>query len=407
MQTDERVARNRNGEAMIRLENLSKRFPGQKENAVEDLTMEIPEGEIVILVGPSGCGKTTTLRLINRLIEPSSGRIFLEGQEVTRVNPDKLRRRMGYVIQQIGLFPHMTIADNIATVPKMLRWDRKRIANRVHELLDMVGMDPDLYAKRYPKELSGGQRQRVGVARAMAVDPPVILMDEPFSAIDPITRSRLQNEFLQLQTQIRKTIVFVTHDIDEAIKMGDRIAILDVGSTIAQYDAPETVLAAPANEFVEDFIGAGASLKRLNLTRLADVDLLDWPVASLSADRASIRETLLRSDKGSVLLLDEERRPRRWVSAIDLERTATPLEEAGIEATPALDEQTTLYDALNEMISLFHGAAAVVDEDGAHRGVIDIETIASLMWPESACRSASSFSSLDSMESSSLLCTQR
>ena len=365
-----------NGEAMISLQNLSKRFPGQKQNAVDELTMDIPEGEIVILVGPSGCGKTTTLRLINRLIEPTSGRIILEGEDVTRVNPDKLRRRMGYVIQQIGLFPHRTIEDNIATVPRLLGWKRKRITERANELLEMVGMDPSVYGKRYPKELSGGQKQRVGVARAMAADPPVILMDEPFSAIDPITRTRLQNEFLQLQTEIRKTIVFVTHDIDEAIKMGDRIAILDVGSTIAQYDAPETILAAPASGFVEDFIGAGASLKRLNLTRLSDVKLMDWPVSSLAESRDSIRESLLRSDKGSVLLLDAERRPARWVNAMDLDRTDTPLEDAGLPADPALEQEATLYDALNEMLSTFQGASPVVDSEGVYLGVIDIDTIA-------------------------------
>jgi len=368
-----------NGDAMIRLEHLTKRFPGQRENAVDDLSLEIHDGEIVILVGPSGCGKTTTLRLINRLIEPTSGRIYLEGEDVTSVNPDRLRRRMGYVIQAIGLFPHLTIADNIATVPKMLRWDRKRISNRVHELIEMVGMDPTVYAKRYPKELSGGQRQRIGVARAMAADPPVILMDEPFSAIDPINRGRLQNEFLQLQTTIRKTIVFVTHDIDEAIKMGDRIAILDQGSTIAQYDDPETILTAPASQFVEDFIGAGASLKRLNLTRVGDVELIEWPVAAVSTDRTAIRDALLRSEKGSVLLLDGERRPVRWVNAMDLEHTDTPVPELGLAATPAIEEQATLFDALNEMLNSLQGAAAVVDSEGVYRGVIDIELIASVI----------------------------
>jgi len=362
-------------EAMIELKDLTKRFPGQKQNAIDGLTLEIPTGEIVIFVGPSGSGKTTTLRMINRLIEPTSGRIILEGDDVTSVNPDKLRRRMGYVIQQVGLFPHLTIAENIATVPKLLRWKRDRINTRVEELLDMVGMEPATYAKRYPKELSGGQRQRVGVARAMAADPPVILMDEPFSAIDPITRGRLQNEFLQLQTQIRKTIVFVTHDIDEAIKMGDRIAILDERSHIAQFDTPETILSAPANAFVEDFIGSGASLKRLNLTRVTDVPLVDWPTANVSADRESIRERLLRSDKGSVLLLDDEHRPVRWVNAGDLDRGDEPLLETGLSATPAIEQQATLFDSLNEMLNSLQGAAAVVDQDGAYKGVIDIETI--------------------------------
>ena len=274
--------------AKIRLEELTKRFPGQREPAVDSLSMDIPEGEIVILVGPSGCGKTTTMKLINRLIEPSSGNIYLDGENVTKVNPDRLRRRIGYVIQQIGLFPHMTIHDNIATVPKLLGWSRSRIAERVDELLTTVGMDPGLYRHRYPKELSGGQRQRVGVARAMSADPDVMLMDEPFGAIDPITRERLQNEFLRIQSEIKKTIIFVTHDIEEAIKMGDRIAILRDQSHIAQYDTPERILMNPADDFVKDFIGRGASLKRLGLSHVGSIQLLDWPVVQESASRWAI-----------------------------------------------------------------------------------------------------------------------
>ncbi|HLU42534.1 MAG TPA: ATP-binding cassette domain-containing protein, partial [Microthrixaceae bacterium] len=212
--------------ARIELESLTKRYPGQAEPAVDDISLVIPAGEIVVLVGPSGSGKTTLLKMINRIIEPNSGRIYLDGEDVTRTNADQLRRRIGYVIQQIGLFPHMTVAQNVATVPRLLRWDRRRIEERVDELLTLVGLDPGEYRSRYPKELSGGQRQRVGVARAMSGDPPVMLMDEPFGAIDPITRDRLQNEFLRIQADMRKTVVFVTHDIDEAIKMGDRIAIL-------------------------------------------------------------------------------------------------------------------------------------------------------------------------------------
>jgi len=362
-------------EPLIRLERLSKRFPGQKRNAVDELTMDIPRGEIVVLVGPSGSGKTTTLRMINRLIEPTSGRLVFEGEDVTKVDPDKLRRRMGYVIQQVGLFPHMTIAENIATVPRLLGWDKARRRARADELLDLVGMEPATFAKRYPKELSGGQRQRVGVARALAADPPVILMDEPFSAIDPITRTRLQNEFLQLQSEIQKTIVFVTHDIDEAIKMGDRIAIFDENSQIAQYDEPATILAAPANRFVEDFIGAGASLKRLNLARVSDVELVSWPTARMADAHEQLRETVLRSQRGTVLLLDADGRPQRWISAVDLEREDVPLEEAGVPATPPINSEDTLYDALNEMLTSFQGAAAVVDADGIYRGVIDIEKI--------------------------------
>ncbi len=316
-------------EPMIRLQGLTKVFPGQARPAVDSLDMDIPAGEIVILVGPSGCGKTTTMRLINRLIEPTSGRIILEGEDVTSVNPDKLRRRIGYVIQQVGLFPHQTISDNIATVPKMLGWDRKRIRSRVDELLAMVGLDPSTYRDRYPKHLSGGQRQRAGVARALSADPPVMLMDEPFGAIDPITRDRLQNEFLRLQETIRKTIVFVTHDIDEAIKMGDRIAILREGSQIAQYDTPERILSAPADEFVGDFVGAGASLKRLNLTRVRDIELSDWPIARIDSTRDEILSALRASDKGAVLLLDEARRPVRWVAGASSSAMTVPSRKSG------------------------------------------------------------------------------
>jgi ABC-type proline/glycine betaine transport system ATPase subunit len=248
---------------MISLEKLTKRYPGQAEPAVRELDLQVPEGEIVVLVGPSGCGKTTTMKMINRIIEPSGGVIRLEGEDVTHSSPDELRRRIGYVIQQIGLFPHMTIAENVATVPKLLKWDGNKVKARVDEMLELVGMDPSVYRGRYPKELSGGQRQRIGVARALAADPPVMLMDEPFGAVDPIAREKLQNEFLRLQEDIGKTIVFVTHDIDEAIKMGDRIAVLREQSVIAQFDTPERILSDPADDFVAEFIGAGASLKRL------------------------------------------------------------------------------------------------------------------------------------------------
>jgi osmoprotectant transport system ATP-binding protein len=360
-------------ETMIRLENLTKVFPGQTEPAVDDLSLEIPEGEIVVFVGPSGCGKTTTMKMINRIIEPTSGRIFLQGDDVTKVNGDKLRRRIGYVIQQIGLFPHMTIAENIATVPKMLGWDKKRISDRVDELLETVGMDVS-YRERYPKELSGGQRQRIGVARAMAADPPVLLMDEPFGAIDPITRERLQNEFLRLQAEIKKTIVFVTHDIDEAIKMGDRIAILRTQSRIAQYDTPERILTDPADEFVEDFIGAGASIKRLSLSRVQDIKTADWPVALLSEGRDAVRELLRKSGKEYVLLLDDRRRPRRWVSADDLE-AGGDLDEAGWPAVAIVEEGASLYSVLDTMITSYKGSAIVVDGEGRYEGVVDFDTV--------------------------------
>ena len=359
---------------MIRLENLSKVFPAQDEPAVDDLSMDIYEGEIVVLVGPSGCGKTTTMKMINRLIEPSSGRIFLQGEDVTNVNSDKLRRRIGYVIQQSGLFPHMTIADNIATVPKMLGWDKKRISDRTDELLETVGIDLS-YRDRYPKELSGGQRQRIGVARAMAADPSVLLMDEPFGAIDPITRDRLQDEFLRLQQEIRKTIVFVTHDIDEAIKMGDRIAILKQQSKIAQYDTPEKILTDPADDFVADFIGSGASIKRLSLSTVEDIEPADWPVASLADGYEHVQEKMRSSNKGYVLLLDDQDRPSRWVGAEDIENDGTSLEEAGRPAVAIVEASSSLYNTLDTMITSYKGSAIVVDGEGRYQGVVDFDTV--------------------------------
>src|SRR4028118_769612 len=332
-------------EIMVGVENLPKSFPGQEQPAVENLSLEIPKGEIVVFVGPSGCGKTTTMKMINRIIEPSSGRIFLQDEDVTGVNADKLRRRIGYVIQQIGLFPHMTIAENIATVPKMLGWDKKRISERVDELLETVSMDTS-YRSRYPKELSGGQRQRIGVARAMAAEPPGLPMDEPFGAIDPITRDRLQNEFLRLQQEIRKTIVFVTHDIDEAIKMGDRIAILKTQSKIAQYDTPEKILTDPADEFVQNFIGSGPSIKRLSLSRVSEIETADWPVAMLSEGREAARELMRSSEKDYVLLLDDRRRPRRWVSGDALAVGGDP-DEAGWPAVAIVEEGVSLYSVLD------------------------------------------------------------
>ncbi|HWV86365.1 MAG TPA: ABC transporter ATP-binding protein [Capillimicrobium sp.] len=358
---------------MIRLEHLEKRFPGQARPAVEDLTLDIARGEIVVLVGPSGCGKSTTLRLINRLIEPTGGRIEIDGRDVTHADPDELRRHIGYVIQQIGLFPHMTVAENVATVPEMLGWDRSRIRARVDELLTTVGMPPDEYRDRYPKELSGGQSQRVGVARAMAADPPVLLMDEPFGAIDPITRVRLQDEFLRLQAQMAKTVVFVTHDIDEAIKMGDRIVLLREGAHIAQYDTPERLLTAPADQFVADFIGAGPLVRGLTLARIADAELVTWPVVDATADRDRALAALREGGRDALVVLDGGR-PARWVGADDL-RNGRPLSEAGAPIRRVLTPDVTLHDALDELIGSGTGAAAVVDEHGAYQGVVELRTL--------------------------------
>jgi osmoprotectant transport system ATP-binding protein len=266
--------------AEIVFDRVTKVYSGSDRPAVDDLTITIPAGEICVLIGPSGGGKTTAMKLVNRLISLTSGDITIDGQSINSLEPVQLRRGIGYVIQQIGLFPHMTIEANVATVPRLVGWDKGRTRERSHELLELVGLDPGEYARRYPSQLSGGQRQRVGLARAMAADPPLMLMDEPFGAIDPITRERLQNDFLRLHREVRKTVIFVTHDIDEAIRMGDRICILRQGGRLAQFDTPQAILANPADEFVADFVGADRGLKRLGLMTLADVPLLSEPTAN-------------------------------------------------------------------------------------------------------------------------------
>jgi osmoprotectant transport system ATP-binding protein len=284
------------GAAELELRHVSKRYPGQSEPAIPDLSLTVPAGDICVLVGPSGSGKTTAMRLINRMIPLTSGDILLGGQSVLKKDVTELRREIGYVIQQIGLFPHMSIADNIAVVPRLLGWPKERVSTRVNELLELIGLDPKQIGSRFPGQLSGGQQQRVGVARALAADPPLLLMDEPFGAIDPINRARLQDEFLALQQRVRKTVVFVTHDIDEAIKMGDHIAILREGGALAQYDTPAEILARPADDFVASFVGADRALKALGLTTLGEIELLPTrnghtPAATLSL-RTSLRDAL-------------------------------------------------------------------------------------------------------------------
>jgi osmoprotectant transport system ATP-binding protein len=260
-------------EPRIRLEGVSKRYD-DGTTAVDDLSLDVQPGELAVLVGPSGCGKTTTMKMVNRLIEPTSGRVLLDGEDVALTSPVQLRRRVGYVIQQVGLFPHQTVRDNVATVPVLLGWDRTRTRKRVEELLDLVGLEPSRYGGRYPSQLSGGQRQRVGVARALAADPLVLLMDEPFSAVDPIAREHLQTEFLRVQRELGTTVVFVTHDIDEAVRLGDRIAVLREGGHLEQYDTPANVLGSPSTEFVADFVGADRAVKRLSVTSI-DLDGLE------------------------------------------------------------------------------------------------------------------------------------
>ncbi|MEH1055817.1 ATP-binding cassette domain-containing protein [Micromonospora sp. CPCC 206171] len=262
--------------ASITLDGIRKRYPDGTE-AVRELSLEVKAGELVVLIGPSGCGKSTVLRMVNRLIEPTGGRILLGDEDITRVDPVKLRRRIGYVIQNVGLFPHQTVHTNVGTVPRLLGWPTERIRRRADELLELVGLDPAQFGRRYPHELSGGQRQRVGVARALAADPVVLLMDEPFSAVDPIVRTRLQEEFLRLQAEVRKTIVLVTHDLDEAVRLGDRIAVLSQGGRLEQYDTPAALLGAPASPFVREFVGADRGIRRLAVTPLTRDTLAPLP----------------------------------------------------------------------------------------------------------------------------------
>jgi osmoprotectant transport system ATP-binding protein len=348
-------------DAMIRLEHVSKTFPGSPFPAVDDLSFVVPEGEIVVLVGPSGCGKTTTLKMINRIIEPTSGEIWVAGTNATETEPHLLRRQIGYVIQQTGLFPHRTIAHNIGTVPRLLGWDRLRIDQRVAELVELVGLEPDM-ADRYPAELSGGQQQRVGVARALAADPPVLLMDEPFGAVDPIVRARLQVELLGLQARVRKTIVFVTHDIDEAVQLGDQVAILNVGGVLEQIGPPEDILREPANEFVAEFLGTDRGLKRLSLIPIHTVDLDPGPVV---APGTPIDEARLVAARYEV----------DWIGIAAGSRLFgwLPLEELnGMQETPQhdlrpfqtrLSTSATLKEALDAIVSSRAKAAAVVDGD--------------------------------------------
>jgi osmoprotectant transport system ATP-binding protein len=316
--------------APIRLESVRKVYPGGA-TAVVDLTLDVPAGEITVLVGPSGCGKSTILRMVNRLVEPTAGRIILGGEDVTHVDPVGLRRRIGYVIQHVGLLPHQTVQDNVATVPRLLGWPRNRITERVRELLELIGLEPDRYANRYPHELSGGQQQRIGVARALAADPVVLLMDEPFSAVDPIVRARLQDEFLRLQGTVGKTILFVTHDVDEAVRLGDRIAVLSDGGHLEQYDTPGALLARPANDFVASFLGADRGLRRLGVTSLPE--------------------------------------------------KLSPVPPAGVERGPTVDEDATLRDALAALLDGGTGWVAVRSADGTVRGVLtlaDIESAAAV-----------------------------
>jgi osmoprotectant transport system ATP-binding protein len=365
------------GASAVRYEHATKRYRGATSAAVEDLTLEVPAGEICVLVGPSGCGKTTAMRMVNRTVEITDGDVYVGEESVRARDPARLRREIGYVIQQIGLFPHRTIAQNISTVPSLLGWDRQRTAARVAELLELIGLDPEL-GDRYPAQLSGGQQQRVGVARALAADPLVMLMDEPFGAIDPINRERLQNEFLRLQAEIRKTVLFVTHDIDEAIKMGDRIAIMRQGGKVAQYATPAELLMAPADDFVEDFVGADRALKRLALMRVRDIRLWEAPLAFVGQATAEVRAKLNGAEVPHPLLVDSERRPIGWLSERDLLAEVVP-QRPDSSPEPILDLEDVMRDALADLLQTETQYAPVTDGQGRIAGVLSVEIISEFL----------------------------
>ena len=359
--------------AMISLEHVSKKWSGSTDAAVSDLSMEIENGETVVLVGPSGCGKTTTMKMINRLIEPTSGSIVVNGTDVMKQDPVQLRRGIGYVIQSIGLMPHRTIADNIATVPQLVGWDGTKIDRRVAELAQIFELDEALL-ERYPGELSGGQRQRVGVARALAVDPPVMLMDEPFGAVDPIVRERLQDQFLEIQERLRKTIVFVTHDIDEAIKLADRIAILNRGGVIEQYAAPEEILRSPANDFVKQFVGAERGLKRLALIKVADIEIEEGPVVAPGDSVDEAERAMARFDLDWCSVVDAGEL-RGWVSTDMLEGHSMVGEVGPRPFSAYVTQDSTLRQALDSIVTSRTQVAVVASEGQRYAGILTLERI--------------------------------
>jgi len=363
----------------VRYEEATKRYEGAAEPAVDNLTLEVPAGEICVLVGPSGCGKTTAMRMVNRTVEISSGDVLIGEHSIRDREPAQLRREIGYVIQQIGLFPHRTINENIGAVPGLLGWKKEQIRERSAELLALIGLDPEL-GDRYPAQLSGGQQQRVGVARALAADPLVMLMDEPFGAIDPINRERLQNEFLRLQAEIRKTVLFVTHDIDEAIKMGDRIAVMREGGRVEQYATPAELLMAPATEFVEDFVGADRALKRLALMRVRDINLWEAPLAFVGQATGEVRTKLAAPDVEVPfpLLVDAERRPLGWLSERDLTGDVVP-SRPDSPLGPVLELDDVMRDALADLLQHETQYAPVVDHRRRIAGVLSVEIISEFL----------------------------
>jgi osmoprotectant transport system ATP-binding protein len=371
--------------AVVQFDHVSKSYDpeatksGKAPGAVNDLSLTVPAGKICILVGPSGCGKTTTLKMVNRLIEPTSGKITIDGVDVMTQELTTLRRRIGYVIQQVGLFPHQTIGENVATVPRLLGWPKARQRERSEELLALVGLEPAKYRDRFPSQLSGGERQRVGVARALAADPPIMLMDEPFGAVDPIVRDRLQNEFLRLQESIAKTILFVTHDIDEAIKMGDLVAVFQTGGVLAQFGTPLDILAAPATEFVARFVGQDRGLKRLSLLRVSDVQLQPAVTARPGDDAADARRRALDDPQRYLLVIDAANRPLGWVAHGDIPAEGPLTESLPNPVSPTFNKRTTLKDALSMMLDADVQTGIVVDRTGAVQGLLTVNAIADKM----------------------------
>ena len=360
-------------EPMISLQSVTKRFANSPGPAVGDLSFDVADGEMVALVGPSGCGKTTTLKMINRLIEPSGGTILVNGVDVMQQDPVQLRRGIGYVIQSVGLMPHQTIERNIATVPRLLGWEDERIAKRTEDLVALFDLDPAFLA-RYPAELSGGQRQRVGVARALAADPAVMLMDEPFAAVDPIVRARLQDEFLGIQRRLRKTIVFVTHDVDEAIKLADRICILNTGGVLEQFAPPEEILRAPANDFVEAFVGSERVLKRLALIRVADIQVEEGPVVSSSTPADEARRVIGSADFGWTSVVDDGEL-RGWVDLEALEGVSTAGEARIRPFNAYVTAQDSLRQALDSIVTSRTRVAVVASEGQRYLGILTLARI--------------------------------
>lgn len=356
---------------MIRLEELTKVFetPNGPVVAADKVSMEVPAGEICVLLGPSGCGKTTALKMINRLIPPTSGKILIDGKDTASVNDVELRRNIGYVIQQIGLFPNMTIEENICVVPKLLGWDMKKARSRAADLLDLVGLDPILFLKRYPKELSGGQQQRVGVIRALAADPPVMLMDEPFGAIDPINREVIQDEFLKMQAEIKKTIMFVSHDIDEAVKMGDKIAIFRAGK-IEQYDSPDTVLAHPSNAFIADFVGADRTLKRLRLVTAEEVADPNAPAISRHTKAKDALAAIRDHHSNVAVVIDGDHHPVGYVTEDMVDGASGIIQDLVRPLPVTVPARADLRAVVSDMFAHDVMWLACVDDTGRYVGVV-------------------------------------